>query len=211
MPLITQRWLPRRLRMRVTPASMTEARCLSLASSSTFFLVSLRSSILRAVALRDSCNPSPALTISRASGSWLPGWRWCNRTAGRSRRSRVVRSEYDAGPYKTMERNFKDDKVEAVIFNDGSYGQPFVGLQCKWILPYTGSVSRYIDPFSFPPLLLPLRLTEIVWRPTLRSHAKITPAFLTSVEANVALICPPSDNTLLYEYLMLKLRRLGNT
>lgn len=154
MPLITQRWLPRRLRMRVTSPSMTAARCLSLASSSTFFLVSLKSPILRAVALRDSCNPSPALTISRASGSWLPGWRWCNWTAGRSRRSRVVRSEYDTGPCKKWKEISKGYKVGAVTFNDGSW-TALCWPRCKRVLVYTGSASGHIDFSSFPPLPSP--------------------------------------------------------
>lgn len=63
-------------------------------------------------------------------------------------------------------------------------GQPFVGLQWKRVLVYTGSASGHIYFTPFPPLhALPLRVMETVWRPTLRSHAKITPALLTSMEA----------------------------
>ena len=83
-------------------------------------------------------------------------------------------------------------------------GQPFVGLQCKRVLVYTGSASGHIYFSPFPPLhALPLRVMETVWRPTLRSHAKITPALLTSMEAKGALICPPSVSTLLLTVLTL--------
>jgi len=99
-PPTTQRWLAFRRRCLTILESICDAMCLSWMSAFNRPSVIFNIAILRLMASSEASSPWLPSIMRCASFSCVPGWRWKYLTCGRSRRSRVVRSLEETGPYE---------------------------------------------------------------------------------------------------------------